>query len=92
VNRIRAGKIFAKRRAGAWLEVLLNYRWRNLLNLKDSGKKKEAHGRITRASHKDESIFRVPQGSPPYRHKMSIPHYKSGSTDFVKRGWLTLSH
>jgi hypothetical protein len=30
------------------------------------------------------SIFRVPQGSPPYRHKMSIPHYKSSSADFVK--------
>jgi hypothetical protein len=56
------------------------------------GAKKEARGRITRASFTDESNFRVPQGSPPYRQKMPIPHYKSRSADVVKGGWLTLSH
>jgi hypothetical protein len=40
----------------------------------------------------NKSIFRVPQGSPPYRHSMSIPHYKSSSADSVKPARLTLSH
>ena len=40
----------------------------------------------------NKSIFRVPQGSPPYRHKMSIPYYKSSSADPVKPAQLTLSH
>src|ERR1700689_5531267 len=40
----------------------------------------------------NKSIFRVPQGSRPYRHSMSIPYYKSSSADSVKPAQLTLSH
>jgi hypothetical protein len=46
--------------------------------------KKEAHGRITCASLTNGSIFRVPQGSPPYQQRMSIAHYKSTPADSVK--------
>ena len=47
-------------------------------------KKRGAWQNHTRLSIDDESIIRVPQGSPPYRHNMSMPDYKIIYCEIVK--------
>ena len=56
------------------------------------GNKKKRRMADSHAPLTNTSIFRVPQGSPPYRHSMPIPHYVSGFASYVNGGWLTLSH
>jgi len=60
--------------------------------LSGAGAKKRGAWQTHTRLFTNKSIFRVPQGSPPYRHSMSIPYYKSTSADSVKPERLTLSH
>src|SRR6202167_303184 len=62
------------------------------VNPKRARKKKRGAWQTHTRLPTNKSIFRVPQGSPPYRHSMSIPYYKSSSADSVKPAQLTLSH